>query len=178
MVKALLAEDGRELKTWKRPNKGPVQHGYKRELDVADKCNEDMTSRFRQLIGILCWVIELCRIDIQVEVIIMSQYQALPRKGHFEALYLIFHYLSKNPKKRLAMDPNEPPVDKCMFNIQVNLMDFYTNIVEEDPPGMPEPLGQDVLQSVFVDSDHAGNVVTRGSHSGIFIFPNNALIKS
>ena len=137
-----------------------------------------MTSRFQQLIGILRWAIELGRIDIQVKVAIMSQYQALPREGHLEALYLIFHYRSKNPKKRLVMDPNEPPVDERMFNIQANWMDFYGDVVEEDPPGMPEPLGQAVLQSVFVDSNHASNVVTRRSHSGIFLFLNNALIKS
>lgn len=58
-VKALLAEDGRELKTGKRPHKGPPPHGYKPELDVTDKCDEDITSRFQQLIGILCWAMEL-----------------------------------------------------------------------------------------------------------------------
>ena len=98
-VKTLLAEEGRELKSGKRPHKGPLPHGYKAELDVTDKCDADMTSRFQQLIGILRWAVELGRIDIQVEVANMSQYQASPREGHLEALYLIFHYLSKNLKK-------------------------------------------------------------------------------
>ena len=34
------------------------------------------------------------------------------------------------------------------------------------------------MQTEFVDADHASNVVTRRSHSGIFYFLNNALIKS
>ena len=166
-VKTLLAEEGRELKSGKRPHKGPLPHGYKAELDVTDECDADMTSRFQQLIGILRWAVELGRIDIQVEVAIMSQYQASPREGHLEALYLIFHYLSKNLKKRLVMDPNEPGTNERMFNINANWMEFYGDVVEEDPPGMPEPLGKPVLQSVFVDSDHASNVVTRRSHTGI-----------
>ena len=65
-----------------------------------------------------------------------------------------------------------------MFKIEANWMDFYGDVVEEDPLGMPEPLGQAVLQSVFVDSDYIINVVTRRSHSGVFLLLNNALIKS
>ena len=65
-----------------------------------------------------------------------------------------------------------------MFNINADWMEFYGDVVKEDPPGMPEPLGKPILQSVFVDSDHASNVVTQRSHSGIFLFVNNALIKS
>ena len=144
-VRALLAEDGRELKSGKRPHKGPLPHGYKPELDVTDECDADMTSRFQQLIGILRWAVELGRIDIQVEVAIMSQYQASPREGHLEALYLIFHYLSKNLKKRLVMDPNEPGTDERMFNINADWMEFCGDVVEEDPPRMPEPLGKPVL---------------------------------
>jgi hypothetical protein len=41
---------------------------------------------------------------------------------------------------------------------------------------MPEPRGHSVTISAFVDANHAGNVVTRRSHSGIFIFVQNAPI--
>ena len=41
---------------------------------------------------------------------------------------------------------------------------------------MPELQGHLVIISAFVDANHAGNVVTRRSHSGIFIFVQNALI--
>ncbi len=49
-----------------------------------------------------------------------------------------------NLKKRLVMDPNKPGVDEHMFNINANWMEFYGDTVEEDPPGMPEPLGRPV----------------------------------
>ena len=51
------------------------------------------TSRYEQFIGILRWSMELRRIDIQLEVALMSQYQMSPREGHLEALYLIFNFL-------------------------------------------------------------------------------------
>jgi hypothetical protein len=41
---------------------------------------------------------------------------------------------------------------------------------------MPEPLGYGVKVSVFVDADHAGEKVTRRSHTGILIYLNNAPI--
>ena len=98
-VKDLLAEDGRELKGGKRSHAGPLPTNYKPELDTTDECSEEHASRFRQIIGILRWAIELGRFDILVEVSVMSQYQAAPRQGHLEGLYLIIFYLSKNPLK-------------------------------------------------------------------------------
>ena len=41
---------------------------------------------------------------------------------------------------------------------------------------MPEPRGHPVIISAFVDANHAGNIVTRHLHTGIFIFVQNAPI--
>jgi hypothetical protein len=108
----------------------------------------------------------------------MSQYSANPRVGHLEAVYCIFHYLKRNPVKRLVMDPATPIIDRSGFNGTADWAEFYGDVVEEDPPGMPEPLGKPVEIFVFCDSDHASNVVTRRSHSGVFLFAQNALIRS
>ena len=43
---------------------------------------------------------------------------------------------------------------------------------------MPEPLGAPVKMLAFVDSAHTGNVVTRRSHTGYFLFIQNALMYS
>ena len=48
--------------------------------------------------------------------------------------------------------------------------------MEDLPPGMPEPLGKSVHTTCFVDADHAGNVVTRQSHTGVLIYVMKALI--
>jgi hypothetical protein len=40
----------------------------------------------------------------------------------------------------------------------------------------PEPRGNAVKLSLFSDADHAGNLLTRRSHTGHMIFLNNALV--
>ena len=175
-VKDLLAEDGRELKGKIGSKTGPLPTNYEPELDVTNELNEDKSSRFRQLIGILRWACELGRLDIQIEVSLMSQFQASPREGHLEALYLIFAYLNHHPLKRIIFDPQLPEVNEGAFTI-ADWTDFYGEVEEEDPPHMPEPLGNPVMMSCFVDANHAGNKVTRRSHTGILLMLNNAPIQ-
>ena len=47
---------------------------------------------------------------------------------------------------------------------------------EELPKDAPEERGNPVTISAFVDANHAGNVVTRPSHTGIIIYSQNAPI--
>ena len=106
----------------------------------------------------------------------MLQYQANPREGHIEALYLIVHFLSTNPMKRIVFDPALPLTDERQFYGDADWTELYGDITEEDPPNMLEPLGRPLQITMFVDANHANNVVTRRSHSGIFIFVQNAMI--
>jgi hypothetical protein len=63
-----------------------------------------------------------------------------------------------------------------MFYHNADWKEFYGNVEEELPPNMPELRGHSVTISAFVDANHAGNVVTRRSHTGIFIFVQNSPI--
>ena len=75
-----------------------------------------MVSRYLQLIGICKWAVELGRIDIFLEVSLLSQYQAIPRLGHLEVLYNVFAYLKKHPDVgRMAYDSKAPNVDELDF---------------------------------------------------------------
>jgi len=162
MIEDLLLKDGRELKgTFKqKTHSGPLSTSYKPELDNSQPCSEEHASRFRQIIGILQWAVELGRLDILFEVSMMSQYQAESREGHMEALYLIVHYLKKNPFRRIVFDPQTVKVDDNVFYDGAIWVEFYGNVVEEDPPGMREPLGNPVTITCFVDANHATNQVT------------------
>ena len=43
----------------------------------------------------------------------------------------------------------------------------YAEVTEDEMPlNMPEPRGRPLRHTIFVDADHAGNVVTRRSHTG------------
>jgi hypothetical protein len=62
--------------------------------------------------------------------------------------------------RRIVFDLRTPNIDESIF-WPGNWKDFYGDIVEEDPPDMPLPLGNPVNMACFVDADHAGNKVTR-----------------
>ena len=47
---------------------------------------------------------------------------------------------------------------------------------EEIPTNLPISLGKGFTMRVYVDSDHAGDQVTRRSRTGFLVFLNNALI--
>ena len=55
-------------------------------------------------------------------------------------------------------------------------MDFYGEVKEELPANMPEPHGNPVTISAFVDANHTGNVIMHHSHTGILIFVQNTPI--
>ncbi len=176
VVEALIAEDDPEAKL-KTTARNPFPSGYKPELDVTPELNDELGSRFLQLIGILRWAIELGRMNIFVEVSQLSKHQALPRRGHLEALYHIFAYLMKHENgARIVFDPKTPSIDEHVFNSDADWQDFYGDVWEELPPNMPEPKGNSVLISCFVDANHAGNVITRRSHTGIIIYVQDAPI--
>ena len=91
-----------------------------------------------------------------------------------EVLYNVFTFLKKHKNMRkLAYDSKTPEVDESAFNNNADWRDFYGDVEEELPPKMAEPRGNVVSISDFVDANHAGNVVTRRSHSGIIIFVQN-----
>ena len=105
----------------------------------------------------------------------MSQYQASPRLGHLEVLYNLFAYLKKHPDMgRLSYESKAPDFDESVFVQGADWKYFYVDVEEELPPRMPEPRGNLIIISAFVDVDHAGNVVTLLSHTGIIIFVQNA----
>ena len=51
---------------------------------------------------------------------------------------------------------------------------IYGSGKEELPPNMPMPRGRGMKISCFMDADHAGDLLTRRSHTEIIIYVNNA----
>ena len=89
----------------------------------------------------------------------------------------MFAFLRKHPDMgRLAYDSKALDIDESAFVQGDDWKDFYVDVEEELPPRMPEPRGSPVIISAFFDLDHAGNAVTRSSHTGIIIFVQNAPI--
>ena len=156
---------------------------YRPELDATDFCDPNLTTMFQNLIGVLRWIVELGRIDIQLETSLLSQYLAQPRVGHLAQACNIFRYLKKVNSGYVVMDPTPWEVDWVGEQGEIHpreraiyMKELYPDAIDNLPHDMPEALGEGLNISCFVDADHAGNKLTRRSHTGIIIFLNSAPI--
>jgi hypothetical protein len=154
----------------------PMLSNYRPEEDMTAELQGTDHTYFQELIGILRWAIELGRIDIMIEVSMLSVHLAMPRAGHLEAAIHIFAYLKTMPKKTLAFDPRHPVYDENVFPPRADWHDFYRESEEQIPDDAPAARGRMVSMHCFVDADHASNKVTRKSQTGILIFINRAPI--
>ena len=116
------------------------------------------------------------RVDILLEVLILSSHLAQPRKGHLEAAYNIFAYLNKQPHPPIVLDDKVIKINESAFNKTSWDESIYGDVKEELPNRMPKPLGNPVYMTCFVDANHAGECSTRRSHTGFIIYLNNAPI--
>jgi hypothetical protein len=111
----------------------------------------------------------LGRVDILLEVSLMSSFNILPREGHLEALYHMVAYLAKADQHSIAFDASSPDL-KPTSMVATDWTDFYGDVSEAIPPKMPKPRGNPVNTTCFVNANHAGNLVTRRSQTGIPFF--------
>ena len=72
-VERIFEEDSGGF-TFRNSVKNLFPTGYKAELDVTEELRPEIISRYLQLIGICRWAVELGRIDIFLEVSLLSQY--------------------------------------------------------------------------------------------------------
>jgi hypothetical protein len=153
----------------------PMVSGYRPELDYSPFLDDAATNYYMELIGILRWIVELGRMDIMIDVTLLSSYTMQPRMGHLDQAFHIFGYLKRNRRATLIFDDSYVDWDESTFTTH-DCTDFYRGAVESVPPNAPPPLGKPVQINCFIDADHAGNRVTRRSHTGILIFLNRSPI--
>ena len=139
----------------------PFKIGYDPELDISPELNSDAVSYYLTFIGILSWMIEQGRIDIITEALLLSSHVALPREGHLEAAVHVMAHVGQKYNSRLVHDPSYPEIDHSIFK-ECDWSEFYRDAKEAIPVNAPEPCGKVVDICMFVDSDHAGDKVSRG----------------
>ena len=174
-VEAYLEEKGRKLP--KKGTNATFTSNYRPEVDITEELGPAEASYYMSLIGVLRWMVELGRVDICVEVSLMSSQMALPRRGHLEQLFHMFGYLKVHHNSEMVFDPSEPIIDRSLFERQDWSSTVYGgNLEEELPENRPQCRGQGFVMSAYVDSDHAGDTQTRRSRTGFLVFLNSALI--
>ena len=158
----------------------PMEHKYHPESDDSPLLSERDASLYRGLIGSANWMITLGRFDINYATNALSRYSMAPREGHLSAMLRVFGYLKKYFRSKILIDTSYP--DHSQYpEVEYNWQEFYPDAEEDIPPDSPEANGQAYGKKAritcYVDSDHAHDVVTRRSVTGVIIFVNNTPVK-
>ena len=85
---------------------------------MSPELGEADASYFHSLIGVLRWIVELGRVDLDVEVSMMSLHLALPHEGHLKEIYHIFAYLKAHSNTEMVFNPTPPVIDMNLFERQ------------------------------------------------------------
>jgi len=93
----------------------PLSCGYHPELDVSPLIDDDETNYYQNMIGILHWAVELGRVDIHVDVAMMSRYLVQPRMGHMNELFHIFAYLKAHKWSTMVFDEAHVDINEAKF---------------------------------------------------------------
>ena len=156
--------------------KSPWPTNYRPESDITSELGPKEASYYQSLIGVLRWIVELGRGDLAMEVSAMASMMALPRQGHLNTVFQMFSFLKSKHNGVMVFDPTEPDIDLSQFPAEDWSASPYSPCKEDLPTNAPAPKGIGFTMRAFVDSDHAGDSVTRRSRTGFIVFLNSAPI--
>jgi hypothetical protein len=127
---------------------------------MSPYCSHEDGNYYQQQIGVLRWMIEVS---------MLATYSASPRTGHFSAMLHIYSYLNQHNRSKIVFDDSYIEIEEEQ---KQDWGGFYPNAKEILPPNMPEPRGRVMQMTAYVDADHAGDLVSRRSRTGVLIYLN------
>ena len=157
--------------------KTPMCETYHPETDDSPELSPDEASKYRSIIGSLNWIITLGRFDVHYATSVLSRFGMCPREGHRKAALRVLSYLKTFPNGKIVFDTHPLPAEPNTGE-EYNWDEFYPDACEEIPHDMPSPKCRPVHISAYVDADHAHDLVTRRSVTGVLIYLNNTPIRS
>ena len=93
----------------------PLSIKYRPEVDISEELGEDKGSYYHSMIYVLRWIVELGRVDICCELLMMSSHLTLPCEGHLEEVLHMFDYLKSHANSEIVFDPRQVEFDKALF---------------------------------------------------------------
>jgi hypothetical protein len=103
----------------------------------------------------------------------LAGFTAAPRLGHLDAIFHVYSYLNEHSRSKLVLDDTFVQIED---QPKQDWTSFYPDANEEIPSNQPPPRGKSMQMIAFVDADHAGDLITRRSRTGILIYLNKAPI--
>ena len=140
-------------------------------MDVTEYLKADGLKWYPEIIGSLGWAVVIGRIDILLEVSLLSTHLSIPQEGHLEQFFHIFGCIGIQKNIRLFFYCSYPIISYKLFK-EHDWFDFYRDEKEAITPNIPESRGNKVYISMFVDAELAGINSTRRSQTGVLIFIN------
>ena len=137
----------------------PLPGSYHPELDTSPFLRDDEIELYQSYIGILCWAVELGRIDLTHSVSLMARFAACPRDNQFQQVIGIFAYLKKHLRSKIVMDIKTHNWDQINW-IEHDWKEYYPEAIEPLPNNAPEPRGIPVQINMFCDAAHATDLIT------------------
>ena len=107
----------------------------------------------------------------------MGRYQPAPREGYLEQVLQIFGYLKHHRKRKIVFNADYPEVP-VGDEVELNWSELYPDSKEELPPDIPKPKGKPVQMTTCFDANHAHDLDTRRSVTGVLLFLNKIPIQS
>ena len=100
-----------------------------------------------------------------------------PKEGHLKAMRQVFGYLKQYPHGKIIVNTTKPYHTIFHSEDYHSWNEFYPDAQEEIPHDLIEPKGKSTRLTVYVDADHAHDLVTRRSVTGIIAMINNTPIR-
>ena len=120
-------------------------------------------------------MVKLGRVDICLEVSMLSYHLVFLWEGHLLQLFQMFAYLKRNHNSEMVFDPSDPVIDESLFSRRDwTASEFCLSMSEELPTNMPQPRGMEFVIRSYIDADHAGDSITRRSRTGFLVYLNSA----
>ena len=144
--------------------------GIHPELDDSELLDATGTRQFQMLIGMAQWANLIGRLDLGFAIASLSRFSANPRKRHLELALHIFGYLKRNKGRRILLTAEPLSIDHSLVKeFNPDFTSEYPDATEELDPALPKPLGKELETSIFFDADHAHDVTTRRSITGLIV---------
>ena len=153
-------------------HKNPLPDKDHPEMDNSPLLDEAGIHKYQMLVGMAQWACTIGRLDISYACSSLSRFSAAPRERHLELTIYLFGYLKKFPTRRIVMDSGKLVLDPSLevSSFHPDFLEDYDVKPEEVDPNMPKAFGPELSTSVFFDADHAHDLRTRRSVSGIIVF--------
>jgi len=160
----------------KKEVQSPLPHGDHPEMDDSPLLERDEIRKYQSVLGSLQWLITLGRFDIHSAVTSMSRFAQSPREGHRHRIQRIVAYLKTWKKGGIRVRVGKPDLSDLPTREYDWTHSIYAGAEESLPANAPEPLGNPVITTHFVDANLEHCKLTGRALTGILDMVNGTPI--